>query len=227
MRWMRAIPACAHISPELADESAGECVSAIQEMTTLRNGVYAAILAGGQSQRMGTDKSDLVRPDGKTQLVFTLECLEQAGLERILLNGASHDRYRRIDDIQKNIGPLGGIHALLKTVTGDNSPAAGALVIVPCDMPYLTTDVFHHLMRIAEETGKSVAYQGSFFPFVIVNTSTALSSLNAILNSDRKNSIKHFLNSLECVFIEPSNTEYLKSCNTPEDWSDFLYAYQH
>lgn len=227
MRCMRAIPACVRISPELADEAAGEFVNAIPEMTTLSNGVYAAILAGGQSQRMGTDKSDLVRPDGKTQLVFTLECLEQAGLEHVLLNGASHDRFRRIDDIKKDIGPLGGIHALLTTVTEDNIGAAGALVIVPCDMPYLTVDVFHHLMGIAEKTGKSVACQGSFFPFVIMNTSTALSSLNAILNSDRQNSIKHFLNSLECVFTEPSNTKHLKSCNTPEDWSEFLDAYQH
>ncbi|MEC8102561.1 MAG: molybdenum cofactor guanylyltransferase [Pseudomonadota bacterium] len=196
-------------------------------MTNLMEGVTAAVLAGGQSQRMGQDKSGLVRPDGRTQLVFTLECLERAGIRRTLLSGVSHDHYQRIDDIHKGIGPLGGLHALLHTITSDKTAGANALstdalIVVPCDMPYLSEDVFHHLENTSKQTGKSTAYTGSFFPFIIRDVSAAIRSLNSILNSDRKNSIKHFLLSLESDFIDPKNTENLKSCNTPEDWSEFL-----
>jgi molybdopterin-guanine dinucleotide biosynthesis protein A len=216
---MTATQGCALILPV----SVGE----VSVMTSLMEGVTAAVLAGGQSQRMGQDKSDLVRPDGRTQLVFTLECLERAGIRRTLLSGVSHDHYQRIDDIHKNIGPLGGIHALLHAITSNKAAAADALstdalIVVPCDMPYLSGDVFHHLENTSKQTGKSTAYAGSFFPFIIRDVSAALASLNSILNSDRKNSIKHFLLSLDSDFIDPKNTENLKSCNTQEDWRDFL-----
>ncbi|GAA6144694.1 molybdenum cofactor guanylyltransferase [Thalassolituus maritimus] len=206
-------------------------------MTSQMERVTAAVLAGGQSQRMGQDKSDLVRPDGRTQLVFTLECLERAGIRRTLLSGVSHDHYQRIDDIHKGIGPLGGIHALLHAITSGKTAAADALqtdalqkdtfstdalIVAPCDMPYLSEDVFHHLENTSKQTGKSTAYAGSFFPFIIRDVRAALTSLNSILNSEKKNSIKHFLLSLDFDFIDQKNTENLKSCNTPEDWSEFL-----
>ena len=53
-----------------------------------REQITAVILAGGKSARMGRDKAQLIRPDGRSQLLFTADCLKEAGIEDILVSGA-------------------------------------------------------------------------------------------------------------------------------------------
>jgi molybdopterin-guanine dinucleotide biosynthesis protein A len=52
-------------------------------------------------------------------------------------------RVRRIADIVPGSGPLGGIHAALTEARGD------AVLIVACDMPYVTADFADYLFSLA------------------------------------------------------------------------------
>jgi molybdopterin-guanine dinucleotide biosynthesis protein A len=110
-----------------------------------------AILAGGRAARFGgRDKSALV-VDGRP--ILERQLAELGGLsDDLMLVGARDDqwraepRIRRIADIVPGSGPLGGIHAALTEARGD------AVLVVACDMPYVTADFAEYLFSLAGAT---------------------------------------------------------------------------
>ena len=109
-----------------------------------------AILAGGRATRFGgRDKSTLV-VGGRPILERQIAELGQLS-DDLLLVGSRGDRWpaelqsrvRRIADIVSGSGPLGGIHAALTEARGD------AVLIVACDMPYVTADFAEYLFSLA------------------------------------------------------------------------------
>lgn len=96
----------------------------------------AAILAGGQARRYGgRDKSRLL-VGGRTILDRQIEALTPC-VSRIMLVGARHDgvsdpRVVPVDDRVGNRGPLGGLDAALQA-------ASGPVLLLACDMPFVTT----------------------------------------------------------------------------------------
>jgi molybdopterin-guanine dinucleotide biosynthesis protein A len=95
----------------------------------------AAILVGGRAQRLGgLDKSRL-DVGGRAILDHQLDAL--AGVvDRVVLIGSSDGPPRRpgvetVADIRPGCGSLGGIHTALHV-------AAGPVLVVACDMPFLT-----------------------------------------------------------------------------------------
>src|SRR5262245_19674981 len=109
-----------------------------------------AILAGGRATRFGgRDKSALV-VDGRPILERQLAELGPLS-DDLMLVGARDDqwlpepprRVRRIADIVPGSGPLGGIHAALSEARGD------AVLIVACDMPYVTAGFAEYLFSLA------------------------------------------------------------------------------
>ena len=68
---------------------------------------------------------------------------------RIALRGAT-----RAPDLFTCIGPLGGIHAVL------TASHCERVVLVPCDMPFLTPDIAHQLLAHASGTLACVAQVG-------------------------------------------------------------------
>src|ERR1051325_6761011 len=95
----------------------------------------AAILAGGRARRFDCrDKSALV-VEGQTILERQLAVLSAvAGDVRII---------RREDDLVPGCGPLGGLHAALAAAASDE------VLVVACDMPYVTSPFAAHLLSLA------------------------------------------------------------------------------
>lgn len=183
-----------------------------QTATAASEQITAVILAGGKSERMGRDKAQLIRPDGRSQLSFTADCLREAGIEDILVSGASLNGLKSIKDVYPEKGPLAGIHSALTHC----KPDTDALIVVPCDMPLLKCDVFSSLLK----SSQSAAFHQSFFPLIIRNLEHAKEVAENILSSDQNPSIRSFLKNMKCDFISSENTVELKSCNTPESWDD-------
>lgn len=98
--------------------------------------IGCAILAGGKSSRMGTDKA-LLEIDGKNfieQISGELSWFN----ERIIARGNNRElpetiasTWTVIPDVYPDHGPIGGIHAALAACESD------ALFVVTCDMPFL------------------------------------------------------------------------------------------
>ena len=122
----------------------------------------AAILAGGRATRFdGRDKSALLI-DGRTLLDRQLDVLTPLTDDVMIVgdraraggargDGARGDGARAfqargprtVDDIVPGCGPLGGLHAALTAARGD------ALLLVACDMPYLSPAFAAYLLSLA------------------------------------------------------------------------------
>ena len=114
--------------------------------------IQGFIIAGGASSRMGTDKARLVlggrtfieRIAGELELVVNQVTLvgSPAANERIVLNGQS---LPVVPDIYEKWGALGGLHAALAA-----AKAKWALVVA-CDLPFVTAELFRHLTGLRSD----------------------------------------------------------------------------
>jgi molybdopterin-guanine dinucleotide biosynthesis protein A len=110
----------------------------------------AAILAGGRARRFdGHDKSALI-VGGRTILERQVSELSQVA-EDILLVGSNHApatgvdpaRLRLVSDRVPDSGPLGGLDAALSACRTDT------LIVVACDMPFISARLLDHLAGLA------------------------------------------------------------------------------
>jgi molybdopterin-guanine dinucleotide biosynthesis protein A len=111
-----------------------------------------AILAGGQARRFGgRDKSRLI-VSGRTIIVRQVELLQRV-TDEVLVVGADPKRYadlpvKVVPDVVTGAGALGGILSSL-----DATPADRVLVLA-CDLPFLTEDLLRALLdRAAQGDG--------------------------------------------------------------------------
>jgi len=107
--------------------------------------ITGIVLAGGQGRRMGGVDKGLVALGGRPMIAHALERLRpQVG--SILINAnQNHDRYAAfgvpvvVDAIGGFAGPLAGLHAGMTRAT------TPYVVTVPCDSPFLPTDLVARL----------------------------------------------------------------------------------
>lgn len=110
-----------------------------------------AILAGGQSRRMGRDKA-LLTLAGRTLLEWQVDKLRKAGVEDIMLSGhrAELPDARYVEDVYVGCGPLGGLHACLAAARHD------LCVVLSVDVPLIPAEALAE-MAMAHLTGKGDA----------------------------------------------------------------------
>lgn len=105
--------------------------------------VSAAVLAGGQSRRMGVDKA-LLQFEGVPLLKRVLEVLDEVSND-VFIVGSRPDYYDFgtpvFADSFPGTGPLGGIATALKHANHD------FVLVVACDMPWLSADLLRALVR--------------------------------------------------------------------------------
>lgn len=107
-----------------------------------------AILAGGQARRFGgRDKSRLI-VDGRSIIVRQVELLQRV-TDEVLVVG--HDPARFADlpvtvvpDVVPGAGALGGILTALESTSADR------VLVVACDLPFLTEGLLRALLTLAE-----------------------------------------------------------------------------
>ena len=101
------------------------------------------ILAGGRSQRMGTDKG-LLLLDGKSFVSHIYKALQPLFGENCIIVSSNPDYdflgCTRVEDIIPNKGPLGGIYTGLKySKTKMN-------IVVSVDAPLVTTELLQWML---------------------------------------------------------------------------------
>lgn len=185
----------------------------------------AIILAGGHSQRMGQDKSLLMRPDGRLQWQFVADCLRELGIARLFLSLAADSslgsEYSFADDIQiihdhiKNAGPLAGIDSAFSQLAEDDQ-----LVIVPCDLPWLCVEALRPLL---ESSAPHVTFAEQVLPCRVTSTTEARRYLQQVLASPCENrSVRGFLQEIGAQPLHSDFSQQLRSANTPREWQTFI-----
>jgi molybdopterin-guanine dinucleotide biosynthesis protein A len=130
------------------------------------------ILIGGQSRRMGTDKSQLLL-DGRTFVEHIAGKLLAAASSVTIVGGnpdtrVSSDKSRAreseletlnmVPDLYPGWGALGGVHTALSACS-----AVWAL-IVACDFPFVTSELFARLETLAEDYDAVAPIQSDGIP---------------------------------------------------------------
>ncbi|MCX6135575.1 MAG: molybdenum cofactor guanylyltransferase [Ignavibacteriales bacterium] len=111
---------------------------------TKRSDVLGAVLAGGKSTRMGTEKA-LLPVKGRPMIQYAAETLAKVFAETVIVGG-SQDKYgflkcEIVPDLFEGCGPLGGIHAALHR----SKPRAA--FVLSCDTPFIPADLIEFLLR--------------------------------------------------------------------------------
>lgn len=113
-----------------------------------------AVLVGGDSSRMGSDKANYP-VEGVPMANRVAAAARQAGASEVLLIGGPQARSKSLDGVWKKDaypgeGPLGGVITALKGAAND------AVVVLSCDMPFITAAVINSLVRALPDAQATV-----------------------------------------------------------------------
>lgn len=183
--------------------------------------ISAALLAGGESRRMGHDKATLLfrgQPLWKHQLEI-LQCLEP---ERVLLSTRTDPPWRPADvefvaDQQPSRGPLSGIAAALSWTTTDH------VLVLAVDVPFVTVRYLKDLCAEIEIGCGVIPMIGTRAePLVaIYPREAAVDFQNALLGNEcaLQPLVRRLIEAgkLRPVTVGPDETSLFRNLNEPHD----------
>jgi molybdenum cofactor guanylyltransferase len=113
------------------------------------NGLTVAIMAGGKSSRMGTDKS-FVELLGKPLIEHLLGQVGALGQDETLLitnrpNDYAHLGLPMYGDVLADKGSLGGIYTAIYRSRSENT------LVVACDMPFVNSALLHYMIGLSDK----------------------------------------------------------------------------
>lgn len=111
------------------------------------------ILAGGQSRRMGRDKSQLTLENQTFTDRIAARLLEVTDLVTLVGSHQPRSRYASTPDVYPGWGALGGLHAAL------NACRTEWAIVVACDLPFVTAELFYYLASLRQDHDAVVPLQ--------------------------------------------------------------------
>jgi molybdopterin-guanine dinucleotide biosynthesis protein A len=160
----------------------------------------AIILAGGDSERMGSDKASLLL-GGQTLLQRVIETMQQLFPHVIVSVRQPRPEIDlpQVCDDQLYAGPLAGLAAGLEQVTTPWS------FVVACDMPYVEPAMVELLADYRADYQAVVpVVQGHPQPLAAYYAGSCLGKLSAHLAGGGKNSLRAVLEQLRVRYVDES-----------------------
>ncbi len=186
--------------------------------------IAAYILAGGASRRMGTDKARL-KLTGESFVARIARELRPVATSVTLVGGqpiAELNDLQHTLDVIPNWGALGGVHAALSACS-----ASGAIV-VGCDFPFVTTELFLHLLSLSSGFDAVAPIQSDGIPQPLCSfyrVKPCLQIADELIKSGERKPIALLQSALTrwVSFVELSALKganhFFDNVNTPEDYS--------
>jgi len=185
----------------------------------------AVVLAGGQSQRLGQDKS-LLFLEGQPLLVRTLDRLAAVSDDLIVVTNTPqhyehlHLAARLVPDERPGVGSLMGIYSGLKAARH------GRALVVACDMPFLNLPLLRHLLAHDPACDVVIPRLGEWpEPLHAVYDKACLPAMERILARGRRQIVAFFdqvrvceVPAAEIDRFDPRHLSFV-NVNTPEDWA--------
>ena len=181
-----------------------------------------AILAGGQSRRMGTDKAALPI-GGMTLLERTARLALALNLPVLVVGRARPDDWPLpgvsfIEDTEAGLGPLGGLATTLRS-------ARTSVLALACDLPLLTEEALRWLIAQAEAKfgplGLVTRCGEGQEPLFSVYDPACLPLIEARLAAGRR-SLHGLIEAGAFAFADAPGwvSSQLANVNTPEEWRE-------
>ena len=186
--------------------------------------VSVVILAGGQSRRLGMDKS-LLELGGQSLIARTVDKLAVLSDDVVVVtnNQESYEHLalgaRFVPDEQPGGGALMGVYSGLKAAVHESA------LVVACDMPFLSVALLRHMLpRIAGYDVVMPRLGGFLEPLHAIYRKRCLPFMEELLEQRRKQ-IVAFLDHVEVDYVEadeiarfdPERLSFL-NVNSPADW---------
>ena len=182
------------------------------------------MLAGGQSRRLGQDKSLLVL-DGQPLLVRTLGRLAALSDDLIVVAN-DPGRYAHLQ-LQARLVPdeRPGMGSLMGILSGLRVARSPYTLVVACDMPFLNVTLLRHLLSLAPGYDVVIPHLGDEVePLHAVYGRSCLPAIEQILAQGRRRIVAFFdmvrvrhVPQVEIDSFDPEHLSFL-NINTPEDW---------
>ena len=178
----------------------------------------ALILAGGKSQRMGFDKSQIKYHKGLSQEEYLYELLSNKGIATYLSKRSNYlpsdDSQNVITDRLTDMGPFGAIFSAM--MADPNS----AWLVLACDLPFLDDTLLDKLIKLRNPSKFATAFRGSENPFpeplITIYEPRAYQRFLSFLSLGYACPRKVLINSdIEEILLEDMNA--IINANTPEE----------
>jgi molybdopterin-guanine dinucleotide biosynthesis protein A len=172
----------------------------------------AFILAGGQSRRMGRDKSQLFLDD-QTFTEKISDTLSQVTDSVTIV--------RADQDIYPNWGALGGLHAALAACQREWA------IVVACDLPFVTAQLFDYLASLRDTSDAIVPVQADERPqplCALYRIEPCLPRATELIETGHRRPLDllQLVNTRWVPFTELRNLaqaeKFFVNINTPEDY---------
>lgn len=180
--------------------------------------VYGLVMAGGQSTRMGMDKSALDF-HGKPQGIYCSELLG-AVLERVCISvrkrPSQADVFQALPQIEDAYGAIGPMSGVLSAM--DQEPDA-AWFVLACDLPYIDEQAVRELLDGRARDRMATAFMASdgfFEPLCAIYEPRTAPLLRERLDAGRY-SLRDVLTDADVRMVCPPEDRMLTNVNTPED----------
>ena len=168
----------------------------------------AIILAGGNSQRMGSDKASLLL-DGQSLLHRVTATMRQV-FPKVMLSVRQprpEIDLPQIRDDPAYAGPLAGL------ASGLAAADTGWVFAVGCDMPFIMPEVIELMWQRREGCQAVVpVVQGYPQPLAAFYARTSLGVMRTLQESDGKKSLQAVLKRLEVCYVEESQIQSVDPC---------------
>jgi len=184
-------------------------------------GLAAAILAGGKASRLGGIAKGLMPAASGISIVGRLIAeLAAAGIADVIISTNDPEAYAifarpLIADVHREIGPLGGIEAVLQHL----APRFSNVVLLPCDLPNITVEEILKLVHVQQELPDRIAMASTKdgeHPLCVVVPVTVLPEISSAITSGSYG-VGKLWRSLDAVQVEIDDAARLMNINTPDD----------
>lgn len=187
----------------------------------IESDLVGVVLAGGQSSRMGEDKSALVH-HGRSQLERCHELLAVYCGEVCVSGKKRHTQgkaYCWIEDVLNIKSPLNGIISAMRAFPGK------AILTLPVDMPLVDESVISHLMLHREPSSMATCFYDSEGtqpePLLTLWEPHCHEAMEAFAREGHV-SPRDFLTRHHAHLVVPPDTSRLLNVNTREEWNRFI-----
>lgn len=177
--------------------------------------IIGAIVAGGLSRRMGSDKTQLKFKE-RSLLEHARHTLFTAKIDTVFISHPDH-----IPDQIVDCGPLGGIDAILEATKDKCSH----IVFMPVDMPLMKPHLLNQLMTVSSDN-MAVRFSHFAFPFRLANTAVVTKVVKQRLKDGRQLSLMALQADLNCIELDIpiSEKSAFANLNSLDDWKRFTLS---
>jgi len=173
-----------------------------------------AILAGGRSERFGTNKA-FARFQG-TPLIQRVVTVMQDLFDEITLVTHTPELYESlgvpaITDWEPHLGPLGGIFTALRNSSSEK------VFVVACDMPILDPAVIREIIRTGNEADAAIPFHDGIREYLMALYSRRLLPDLCLALKNRRLSVKEFCSKVADVVWVPIGGDSWQNINTEKE----------